>query len=104
MGPMTFHIFGVFAILALAWLLFVLWIIGHVFRAVWIAFLHLTGLANRAPRLSTKPRRCTHIRCLAMNPPQANFCRRCGSSLTRASTLRETSPSPDRWASRLGHS
>jgi ribosomal protein L40E len=104
MGPFTFHIFGVFAILGLAWALFVLWIIGHVFRAVWIGFLHLTGMANRPPRLSNKARRCTHVRCLAVNPPQANFCRRCGSSLTRASAVRENSTSPDRWASWLGHS
>lgn len=101
---MTFHIFGIFAIVALAWVLFFFWIIGQVVRAVWIAILHVTGMANRPPRLSSKPRRCTHVRCLTINPAQANFCRRCGSSLIRSTTVRETSPSPDRRASRLGNS
>lgn len=101
---MTFHLFGIFAIIALAWVLFFCWIVGLVFRALWMGVLHLTGMASRPPRMSAKPRRCTHVRCLTMNPPQANFCRRCGSSLTRSANVREASPGPDRWTSRLSNS
>jgi hypothetical protein len=99
MFPMTFHIVGVFAILALAWVLFFFWVVGLVVRAVWFGFRRLTGMATRTVSLSTKPRRCTRLRCLVVNPPQANFCRRCGDSLTRLGSGRQTSENPRRWVS-----
>jgi hypothetical protein len=101
---MTFHIFGFIAILALAWVLFFLWIIGLIFRGIWLGFTRLTGLTIPTARFSTKPRRCTRLRCLVVNPPQANFCRRCGSSLTRSAVGRQTSENSRRWVSSTGHS
>jgi|GEM_PF-1511107 len=104
MGPMTLHIFGFFAIVALAWVLFFLWIVSLAFRGIWCGFVRLSGLAARTAKLSTKPRRCTRLRCLAVNPPQANFCRRCGASLTRSAVGRQTSESRGCCFSSPGHS
>jgi hypothetical protein len=101
---MTIHIFGIFAIIALAWVLFVLWLVGLIFRGIWLGFARLTGVATRATNLSTRPRRCTRLRCLVVNPPQANFCRRCGSSLTRSTIGRQTSGKSGQWVSSPGHS
>jgi ribosomal protein L40E len=101
---MTFHIFGFIAIIALAWILFVLWLVGLIFRGIWLGFARLTGIDTRAANLSTKPRRCTRLRCLVVNPPQANFCRRCGSSLTRSTAGRQTSGTSGQWVSSPGHS
>ena len=104
MGPMTIHLFGIFAIIALAWVLFFLWLVGLIFRGVWFGFIRLTGLTLPTARLTTKPRRCTRLRCLVVNPPQANFCRRCGSSLTHSAAWWQTSESPGRRVSTPGHS
>lgn len=105
MSAFTFHILGILAILALAWLLFFVWVIGMIFRGIWLGFVRLTGIADRPPRLAAKPRRCTRLRCLTENPPQANFCRRCGSSLTRSTVGRQTSAcgSSGRWVSSPSH-
>ncbi|HEX4053480.1 MAG TPA: hypothetical protein VHX86_04375 [Tepidisphaeraceae bacterium] len=101
MSAFTFHIFGILAILALAWVLFFVWLVGMIFRGMWLGFAHLTGISGRPPRLAARPRRCNRLRCLTVNPPQANFCRRCGSSLTRSTVGPQTSACGDsrRWIS-----
>jgi hypothetical protein len=101
---MTIHIFGIFAIIALAWVLFVLWLVGLIFRGIWLGFARLTGLATRDATISTRPRRCTRLRCLVVNPPHANFCRRCGSSLTYSTARRQTSGTSGQWISSPGNS
>lgn len=105
MAQLTVHIFGVFAILALGWVLFCLWLISLIFRFIWRGFVWLTGLPAR-PTISTKPRQCTRLRCLIVNPPQANFCRRCGTSLTGYAVQPQTSKSGStaQWASSPGPS
>jgi hypothetical protein len=107
MGPFAFHIFGIFAILAVAWVLFFLWLIGMVVRGLWIGVMRLGGVARppRSRRAGTFPRRCTRLRCLTENPPQANFCRRCGAPLVRAANRRDSARSnSSRWVSSMSRS
>jgi ribosomal protein L40E len=81
MAP-AIHIFGFVLILIMGWVVFILWLIGQIFRGIFwgISGILRGGRRSMAPR--SEFRRCTRLRCSAQNPAQANFCRRCGASLS----------------------
>ncbi|MGD0768157.1 MAG: zinc-ribbon domain-containing protein [Tepidisphaeraceae bacterium] len=89
-------------LLVVGWALFFAWVIGQICRVLWLGVSRMTGLGSRshAAQLGTLP--CSRFRCGATNPPQANFCRRCGSPLLRPAPQRQTGRPADseRWASR----
>jgi hypothetical protein len=75
-----FNIFVFFLMLVLGWILFFAWLVSLIFRGIWRGFSSLTG--NNPRTLSSDAKRCPGFRCGAENPPAANFCRRCGASLS----------------------
>lgn len=84
------HIFAFFAFLAVGWTLFFAWIVGLICRTLWLGFSRLTGRPMPRPvTAKVTSRVCTRLRCRASNPPQANFCRRCGAGLTPAPVRRQ---------------
>jgi hypothetical protein len=92
--------------LAVGWVIFFIWLIATIFRAAWHGISCATGIASPRPRpLVPRQTRCTRLRCRAMNPPEANFCRRCGAALTlaaRSGAVQRQIRRPvseDRWAS-----
>jgi len=74
------NIFAFLLMLVLGWILFFAWVVGLIFRGIWRGFSSLTGNSPRT--LSSNAKRCPGFRCGAENPPAANFCRRCGASLS----------------------
>ena len=101
MTHFAIHIFVLFAVLFVGWMLFFVWVIGQILRGLWLGVSRLTGLGNhrRTARLNT--RLCSRFRCGAMNPVQANFCRRCGSPLIRPAVRRQVDRPAEsgQWAS-----
>jgi len=95
------NIFVFMIVLAAGWLLFVAWLLGLIVRAIWTTISRVTGI--RLPPTTIRPiaRKCEAFRCVAANPPSANFCRRCGTSLLRPAANRTISNSAARrqWAS-----
>jgi ribosomal protein L40E len=89
MAHFALHIFAVILILSAGWALFVIWVFGMIFRGLAIGFSRLTGLGNRRP-VTLHTQRCPGFRCAAANPVTANFCRRCGSSLSRPAMKRQS--------------
>jgi ribosomal protein L40E len=67
-----------------------------VFLFAWVAFMAVRGVFRGIGRLigftphraSSSASVCSRLRCGADNPPQARFCRRCGSPLIRGSRQR----------------
>ena len=76
-------IFILFALTAFAAIFFVLWLVwtllGLVGKAAGAVFGAATGDRRDVPRLTgVAAARCRRPSCLAVNPAEANFCRRCG--------------------------
>ncbi|MGD0389114.1 MAG: hypothetical protein ABSC42_09185 [Tepidisphaeraceae bacterium] len=101
MAHFAIHIFVLIVVLAVGWALFFAWVIGVVFRGLWFGISRLTGIGSHRRAAQLKTRQCSRFRCGATNPAQANFCRRCGSSLIRPAVRRQTGRGADsgRWAS-----
>src|SRR5580704_14401491 len=97
----AFQIFAILVILILGWLLFVAWVFGIVFRALWNVFSRITGLGKHSRVTAFNPRRCARFRCGAANPAPANYCRRCGAPLTHSAAMRQpfNTIASRRWAS-----
>jgi ribosomal protein L40E len=95
------NIFVLLLILGAGWLLFVAWILGMIVRGIWTTVSRVTGI--KPPPQTIRPiiRKCEAFRCGAANPPSANFCRRCGTSLARPAMKRPSFNSAARrqWAS-----
>jgi hypothetical protein len=98
---LAINIFVIFALLAAGWVMFFAWLIGTIIRGVCHGVSRITGTQKRVEAALPGQVRCRRVRCRAMNPPQANFCRRCGSPLTFPATQRQTykPTSDERWAS-----
>ncbi|MGD0140352.1 MAG: hypothetical protein ABSD28_15895 [Tepidisphaeraceae bacterium] len=101
MAHFAIHIFALIVVLAVGWALFFAWVIGQIFRGLWLGVSRLTGVGNQRQTAQPGARQCGRFRCGAMNPPQANFCRRCGSSLIQPAARRQAGRPADseRWAS-----
>jgi len=69
-------------VLAVLWLLLIAWVAMVIVRGIIRGVGRLIGLGGR--RSPSYSRLCTRLRCGADNPPQARFCRRCGSPLLQA--------------------
>jgi ribosomal protein L40E len=85
MAHFAVHIFVVVVVLVVGWALFFAWLIGTIFHQLWLGFSRLTGIGPRRRLAQTAARNCPRVRCGAINPPEANFCRRCGSPMIRPS-------------------
>ena len=98
-------------ILGLAVVTLVVKIIGAVFRVIF-GGTRAVFRAGARPYPATQFQPCTQVRCHAMNPSGARFCRRCGAypttwvprSSSATTTATATGRSPTRWASPSGPS
>lgn len=86
----TFFVIGGFAIGATVlavWLLYK--IIGGIIRMIFGGARAVIGPGRRAyPDAYAQPVLCRQMRCGALNPSRARFCRRCGQPLREALVLR----------------
>ena len=82
---LAINIVVVFFMLAMGWIIFFAWLIGAICRGVWRGVTRISGTSSRPrsamPMNAPGQQRCRRVRCRAINPPQANFCRRCGTPL-----------------------
>jgi ribosomal protein L40E len=101
MTHFAIHMFVLIAVLVVGWALFFVWVIGQILRGLWFGVRRLTGIGGHRGAAQVKTRQCSRFRCGATNPSQANFCRRCGSSLIRPAVRPQTGRPADsqRWAS-----
>lgn len=77
MGGFIGEFFLVIVLLVLAWVIFVIWLVGVLVRVVFRGLGLFRGNAGkRSPMML-----CNRLRCGANNPVRANFCKRCGSPL-----------------------
>lgn len=76
----------IIVVVAVLWLLLFAWVVMVVVRGVFRGLGRLIGFVpERAPMRALI---CSRLRCGADNPPQARFCRRCGSLLMRSGRQR----------------
>jgi hypothetical protein len=68
---------GVIAVTAV---IFVIWVIATIAGAIFRGFASLVSPLPPMP-MATRGRVCAFSRCRALNPANANFCRRCGGEL-----------------------
>jgi ribosomal protein L40E len=94
MFHLLFNLLVFVALSIMAFGLFCAFLIGRIFRGIFAIFSRLTGVKYqyRMPQINAK--RCMHLRCGARNPPEANYCRRCGSPLPRPFTQTAASAQP----------
>jgi hypothetical protein len=89
------------AMLVLGWVLFVFWLVTMALRGLWRGWTMLSGTGGGARADAAGARRCTRLRCRALNPAKANYCRRCGAPLAVAGGQRRDAAKPrlPRWVS-----
>ena len=73
-----------FAVIALAGVLFSVWLIVMIGRGLIGGRSSMLHRNHRPTPLVPVTVRCTTRGCMAMNPPDARFCRRCGRGLPGA--------------------
>lgn len=66
------------AVVAIAGVLFIVWVIASIAKAIARA---CAPKHNTTVPLLNAPQRCYNEHCRTENPPHARFCRRCGQSL-----------------------
>lgn len=82
----VFLVVGLTALIAVG---FILWVIVLILRGVGRGLGRLAGMAMGQPRVTAGGLRCcVRVRCGAVNPASANFCRRCGTPLMRGTNRR----------------
>ena len=94
---LAINMLALFAMLAFAWVMFFVWLIATICRGVWRGVSRISGLTPRRQFTTVAQTRCRRVRCRAMNPPQANFCRRCGAPLTYTRATSRPQPASDRF-------
>jgi zinc ribbon protein len=77
------HIFALFAVMAMLWVVFFVWLISTIARGVWSGVSRVAGVKRTyQPAAISGQVRCRRVRCRAMNPAGAKFCRRCGAPVS----------------------
>ena len=82
MGGFGFDILLFIGLMMVAWMIFVGWAASVILRIVWRCLRLIFGV--RRPASAAAPaqwRWCGRLRCGAVNPIHASFCRRCGMPL-----------------------
>ena len=79
-GFVTILIF--FGVIAVTALVFGIWVIATIFGAIFRGVGALFGPSSLPP-MPTQGFTCPNDHCHALNPPAAQFCRRCGKKLQR---------------------
>ena len=80
-------VIGLVITLALGGVLLAITIIKAIFGAIFGGTRAVLGVGRNAAR-AVDLQRCNQVRCHAMNPPRARFCRRCGKALAETLVLR----------------
>jgi ribosomal protein L40E len=88
MAHLAINFFFLVIILMVGWFLFFCWLLGTICKLIWRGFSRATGVGPRPRPAVFRMPRCPRLRCRAVNPPEANFCRRCGTALTRTMAVR----------------
>jgi hypothetical protein len=102
------HIFALFAMMGMAWFFFFVWLISTIIRGVCSGVSRVAGVKRTyQPAAMSWQIRCRRVRCRALNPSDAKFCRRCGAPLSLVEIRRQRcgangngEGAEERWASR----
>lgn len=75
------------ALMVITAVLFTIWLVALVVRWMWRLVMGGTSRSSYSSKGVLDTRMCSRDRCRAVNPSQAQFCRRCGTSLNDAAAV-----------------